>query len=363
MNRIHDAIEALARSSLLRPLVDAVAVTSWGMTFRQAWVGMRDHRGTMSRRGFWVLASTLLGLFGATCVLLGAPLLLLPDKTSMPALVPIGLWAMYVFYVGLAVFFVVLLAAVQRVREATGSGSHAALGWLNPLLLIVLLASPRFDRRRNAALGDEYLDTWQKYADYRGVSTRREYFRFTGITAAIVVVSIVLSTLVAQASAAGTDGTSVAVPLAWGSFIAVVLLGAQVAWLPLALRRSRDAYGEEPDAGARIIAPMLLQMPGIGMPVYFVVWTLMCLRQSRNPTAGETAVLETRDAPPGLRRRRSTSGSGSDVDARRGASDAPGVSRRGAGDGVAPSHGSRYNPRFHQRSRRRSIGDRNDGGT
>lgn len=205
-----------------------------------AWRRVFDYRGVSTRREYWSFVLThWLVLFPVIGFFSGA--WIFEANWAMTALAGILVFG------HMAVAMIVSLSlTIRRVRDATSSGWFTFLIFANPWLIVGIACCPRYDAKALANLPDRYWDVWRKTADYLGVSKRGEFWPFTLINMVITVAVIVVAILVfVTVPSTTSNATQAAFGVIFTGFYVILLLltVALVPWIPLVVRRCRDATG------------------------------------------------------------------------------------------------------------------------
>ena len=205
-----------------------------------AWRKYFDFLGVATRSEFWTF--TLINLVISVALSLLARsteqdiLAWARSGASLEASI-IPLIANYGF--NLAILIPTVSLTVRRVRDATGSGWFVFL-IIFPVLILGIAACPA----RNAAYLDGltagYWNVWEKSADYLGVAKRVEFWPFTliNLVAWVAVVAVALVYLFWR-DAALSRQESIAIGLVFYALPSLLL----IPWVPLVVRRVRDATG------------------------------------------------------------------------------------------------------------------------
>ena len=216
--------------------------------YLSAWRRMFDYSGVSTRQEYWVFVPLhwiilfpLHGFLSGAWIFetnvwteeLVASLLLLH---GVPAFLAASLLLLH----GVPAFLASVSLTVRRVRDATGSGCFVFLMLLNPCLILGIAACPARDAAYLDGLAAGYWNVWRKSADYLGVAKRVEFWPFTliNLVAWVAVVAVAPGALVAVA-----DSLEVALIAAIGLVVALSSLLA-IPWVPLVVRRVRDATGK-----------------------------------------------------------------------------------------------------------------------
>ena len=249
-----------------------------------AWRKYFDFLGVATRSEYW--SFTLIN------IVISVPLSLLAGSTEQDILA----WARSGFsleasIIPLIAYYGFILAnliptvslTVRRVRDATGSGWFVFL--IIPILGIA--ACPA----RNAAYLDGltagYWNVWEKSADYLGVAKRVEFWPFTliNLVAWVAVVAVTVVYLLWRDAALSRQELIIASGLV---FFALPWL-LTIPWVPLAVRRVRDATGT-----GWIALVGLIPFP-LGQLALLVV-CLFPTRQASDPAySGEPTMGESQD--------------------------------------------------------------------
>ena len=251
-----------------------------------AWRRVFDYRGVSGRREYWSFVLThWLVLFPVVGFLSGAWIF---EANWMMTTV-----AGVLVFGHMAVAGIVSLSlTIRRVRDATSSGWFALLIFANPWLILGIAACPRYDAAELSKLPDRYWDVWRKTADYLGVSKRGEFWSFSLINLVVTVAIIVLAILILVTVPGNTSNSTQAAfgVLFTGMFVILLLLTvAAVPWVPLVVRRCRDATGT---GWVAIVGFVLL-------PLSLIAVAIICLLPSREPAtpAGDRVAARPRTEP------------------------------------------------------------------
>lgn len=238
--------------------------------YLNAWRRVFDYRGVSTRREYWAFVLThWLVLFPVIGFFSGA--WIFEANWMMTAL------AGTIVFGHMAVAGIVSLSlTIRRVRDATSSGWFTFLIFANPWLILGIAACPRYDAKALANLPDRYWDVWRKTADYLGVSKRGEFWSFSLInlvvTAAVIAIAILL--LVTLPGTTNNSTQAAFGVIFTGMFVILLLLTvAAVPWVPLLVRRCRDATG----SGWVAIVGFVF------IPLSLVAAAIICLLPSREP--------------------------------------------------------------------------------
>lgn len=200
--------------------------------YLNAWRRMFDYRGVSTRQEYWVFVPLhWIVLFPVLGFLAGAWIFETNALTE-------ALTGLVLLTHGVAAFLASLSLTVRRVRDATGSGWFTLLVLVNQFLILGIAACPARDTRYLDGLMAGYWNVWRKTADYLGVARRVEFWPFTLINL-VALVAVVAVGLVYLNSVADSRGA------AWFAIALVVVLWLLllIPWVPLAVRRVRDATG------------------------------------------------------------------------------------------------------------------------
>ena len=200
--------------------------------YLSAWRRMFDYRGVSTRTEYWVFVVVhWVILFPTLGFFAGAWIFETNDLT-------VALTGSFLAIHGTAAFLAAFSLSVRRVRDATGSGWFVLLMLFNPWLVLGIAACPARNVAYLDGLSTGYWNVWRKSADYLGVAKRVEFWPFTLINfvvlAALIAVGLIYLGNVQQSGEA-----------AWGTIILVfvLLMLLSVPWVPLVVRRVRDATG------------------------------------------------------------------------------------------------------------------------
>lgn len=167
---------------------------------------------------------------------------------------------------------------IRRVRDATSSGWFTLLIFASPFLILAIACCRTYDATRLGNLPDSYWSVWRRAADYQGRSKRGEFWRFTLINLVALIVTVVLGRLVTPDVPSVELNTPELVIRLFFSALYIVVFGAilssTLAWMPLVVRRFRDATGT--GLGA-YIAFLLFLFGGV------IAIAIICMLPSRSP--------------------------------------------------------------------------------
>lgn len=246
-----------------------------------AWRRIFDYTGVSTRREYWVFNIAHWFVLLPTIGFLSGAWIFETNTATW-------LLAGFLNFGHIAIALIVSIPlTIRRVRDATSSGWFTFLWFAGPMLLLGIAACPRYDARELASLPDRYWDIWRKSADYLGVSKRQEFWPFTLINTVIVLAIITLAVLLLYTVPNTTSNSTQAT---WGiffttSFIIIALFSlASIPWIPLAVRRIRDATGSG-----------WVAMVGIVMfPLSLIVIAIICLIPSRETETFDFDRIEAR---------------------------------------------------------------------
>ena len=201
--------------------------------YLSAWRRMFDYRGVSTRQEYWVFVPLhWIILFPLHGFLSGAWIFETNAWTE-------ALAASLLLLHGVPAFLASVSLTVRRMRDATGSGWFVFLIFYPVLILGIAAACPARDAAYLDRLTAGYWNVWEKSADYLGVAKRVEFWPFTLINLVAWVGVVAIALVYVFARAADSPRTAA---------IAIVLVGAlslllTIPWVPLVVRRVRDATG------------------------------------------------------------------------------------------------------------------------
>lgn len=252
--------------------------------FWRGWQRWYRLGGTATRLEFWAFVPLTWVIFPVLGFLSGA--WFIDESGILRWIAGFGL-TVYALFAAVAT----ATLSVRRVRAATSLGRFAAVGFVSPFIVLGIAACPPYDRRRLSSLGVGYWDVWRKTGDFLGVAPRVEFWQFTLINLVLVIAAMVAGALVLATSLESTDDFDDALgPLA--AFLGIqtgVGLTAAVAWIPLFVRRVRDATGN----GAIALLALLGFVPILGQ-IAAVVLFVICLLPSTDQPAPPDGVGDGR---------------------------------------------------------------------
>lgn len=200
--------------------------------YLSVWRRIFDYRGVSTRTEYWVFVVVhwvilfpTLGFFSGAWIF----------ETNTLTWVLTGA---FLAAHGIAAFLASFSLSVRRVRDATGSGWFVLLMLLNPYLILGIAACPARDAAHLDGLGAGYWNVWRKSADYLGVAKRVEFWPFTLINLVVLVAAIAVGLFYL--------GNELQIgEAAWFTIILVfaLLMLLMIPWVPLVVRRVRDATG------------------------------------------------------------------------------------------------------------------------
>ena len=234
-----------------------------------AWRRAFDYGGVSSRREYWVFVIThwfvLFPVIGL--IALNRPW---SEVWGTPGII------FLVHFVAICV--ATLPLTIRRVRDATSSGWFTFLIIASPLLILAIACCRTYDANWLANLPDSYWSVWRRTSDYMGVSKRAEFWRFTLINFVALIGTIVLGRLVTPDVPSVDLNTPELVTRLFFSALYVIvffaILSSTLAWMPLVVRRFRDATGT--GLGA-YIAFLLFLFGGV------IAIAIICMLPSRRP--------------------------------------------------------------------------------
>lgn len=196
--------------------------------------------GVASRTEFWSFTLVNLAIFVVLFVVSGWTV---PEPNSGD----INYLALLLVAFVLVVPVPTLTVAIRRIRDVTGNGWFALLLALtySPFIgsVIGTLAGRKLHHADESAAVRSYSDVWRDTADWRGRSTRREFWSFVLFN--ILVFLGMFGALTILAAVAGFPSTLYAPFRGIGPFevMFAVVIVISSPMLPLAVRRVRDATG------------------------------------------------------------------------------------------------------------------------
>ena len=247
--------------------------------YLSAWRRMFDYRGVSTRQEYWVFVPLhWIILFPLHGFLSGAWIFETNAWTE-------ALAASLLLLHGVPAFLASVSLTVRRVRDATGSGWFVFLMLVNPYLILGIAACPARDAAYLDGLTAGYWNVWRKSADYLGVAKRVEFWPFTLINIVALVAVVTVAWVYLERVADSREVAFIAI----GLVVALSLLLA-IPWVPLVVRRVRDATGT-----GWIALVGLIPFFGLGQLALLVV-CLFPTRQASDPEySGERTMGESQD--------------------------------------------------------------------
>ncbi len=247
--------------------------------YLSAWRRMFDYRGVSTRQEYWVFVPLhWIILFPLHGFLSGA--WIFETNTWTEALA-----ASLLLLHGVPAFLASVSLTVRRVRDATGSGWFVFLMLVNPYLILGIAACPARDAAHLDGLTVGYWNVWRKSADYLGIAKRVEFWPFSLINLVAFVAVVAVALVYLERVADSREVAFIAIGL-----VVVLSLLLAIPWVPLVVRRVRDATGT-----GWIALVGLIPFFGLGQLALIVV-CLFPTRQASDPAySGEPTMGASED--------------------------------------------------------------------
>ena len=264
------------------PRYDAKALSNLPDGYWDVWRKTADYLGVSKRGEFWSFSLINTVITAALITVAIVALNTVPNSTQ--EVIGTNFTGSVLLFLAVAIVpWLPLL--IRRVRDATSSGWFTFLIFANPWLILGIACCPRYDAKSLANLPDGYWDVWRKTADYLGVSKRGEFWTFSLINLVVTAAVIAFAILVLVTVPGTTNNSTQATfgVIFTGMLVILTLLTvAAVPWVPLLVRRCRDATG----SGWVAIVGFVF------IPLSLIAVAIICLlpsRESETPAGGRVA--------------------------------------------------------------------------